>query len=285
MSEDIKKNSPLEKVVFLVASVIAFATTLYLLFNDFTASATVAAALTMGMLLFHFLPIVESFEVLGLKAKLNRRVGEADSLLSHIKNIAEVSSKLLYIQLAWMNRMGTISWSKKRDLLSEVDGLLKGLDVSRKEIENLKHPFMVMISLDLFRIFEHCLRFRSSFLLRQIEKEQHDIFKGRSIDQSNTKWKELQNRRHRLKYESYSANDVLSDSRLRNIGDMGRDHLANVDLPKDDREALEGVVIEIAQLADECWREGTITRDAEVYLERYGHSQDARYKELFGDCP
>ena len=83
MADD-KPNAPRwwEKQAFVGSAAISYCLTIYLLVNDKTVSATVAGAFTIALLLFYFLPIVESFEVFGLKARLRHGISEANRLLS-----------------------------------------------------------------------------------------------------------------------------------------------------------------------------------------------------------
>lgn len=265
----------------MIASTLAFGTSIILLWIDRPASATVGAVLAIALLLFRFLHIVESFEVFGLKAKLRRQVSEGEILLDKITRSATLSSKLAYLDLAWMNRMGVVPWEKKRRLLSELDSLLDDLDVPKKEIDSLKSDFLAMISLDLVHIFQNCLRFRVSHLTEEIGKQQNEIFKGKAVDPSNAEWKKLQEKRQRVSRKGYDSKGLLDDLGRRNVDQITVEILGGPELSGDDRGKLEAVRAKIAKLSDDCWRAGTITTEAQNFIEEYQSPQDKLYNEVF----
>ncbi len=280
MSDDSKFGRS-TKMLLSVAAAIAFAATIYLLIEDKTGSATIAGGFTFGLLVFVYLPVFESFEVLGLKARLSRRIDEAERLLGHIRRSAEVSSRLLYIQLAWMNRLGNITWSKKRELLAEIDRVLIELGLSQEEVLERKRPFLLMTSLDLLRVFEQTLDARVTRLRSYLQDEQHRKFKGASVNPSNPEWHRLLGQIGQLKSELYDAKDILSDVRLENIGKFCREKLEQSGLPDEERGVMEQVVKEVSTLSEKCWAAGTIIQEAEHYLDEYEHPADRRYKEIF----
>lgn len=265
----------------MAAATLAFGTSIFLLWIDRPASATVGAVLAIALLLFRFLPIVESFEVFGLKAKLRRQASEGEFLLEKIRRSATVSSKLAYLDLAWMDRLGGIPWSEKRKLLSEADALLEDLDVPKKEIDSLKSVFLAMISVDLVRIFQDCLRLRFSHLSSEIAKEQRAIFGKKPVDQSNPQWKELQEKRRRVSRKGYDSDDLLDDLGRRNVDQITAEMLGGPELSDDDRGKLEAVRAKIAKLSDDCWRAGTITPEAEAFIEEHRSDRDKLYNEAF----
>lgn len=278
--EWLKAFTGAEKPAFVVAAALAFVVALYLLIMDHTASAVAAGALTLALLVFHNLPIMESFEVLGLKAKLVQRIGEAEQLLDHIRKSASASAKLHYIQLAWMNRMGTIDWSKKRELAAEMESVLRSLQIPQQEIDNTKLPFMILLCLDIYRVFESTLHERVQHYQSILSQEISEFGRRGPINQSDPQWKELMDRQQRLRtFQRYDSANMLVDQRLRDVDGLSREILANAPIPEPDKAALEPVRTQVSGLAAACWLAGTVTPEAEAYIERWEHKHP-RYDEL-----
>jgi hypothetical protein len=260
---------------------IAFTTSIILLLLDRTASGTVAATLTLALLLFRLTPIIESFEVFGLKAKFRQGVEELNRVLANVTKTAEVSSKLLYIQLSWMNRMGSITWGKKRELLSDIDELLVSVGISEREIEDLKQPFIVMISYDLLSIFMQVVRFRVNHYGQLLQKEYDEAFKGKPVDQSDARYLDISERRKKWAYEKFEPDDIMTDTRILDLEKLTQELLSPYPFPDEDLVILDRYRTIIVKLATDCWAKGTITPDAEQFLETYRSPQDKPYREAF----
>lgn len=166
------------KALLVIASVISFCLAANALWLDRPSTAAVAGALCLALIVFQQLPVVESLEIFTLKAKFTNRIDQFDKLLSHVRTSAQVSSSLLYVQLAFMNRMGSIPWARKRALLADVDTLLASLSVPEQQIADTKRPFLNIVSMDLLRIFEHVVIARERDLAKDIDVEIAALNKG-----------------------------------------------------------------------------------------------------------
>lgn len=143
-------------------AVASFALTLYLLWQDRTSSAGVAVALSFGAVLFRVLPTLESFEILGLKAKLRERIEEADEVLEKVKRVASIATKAAVMNATWSNRWGGMSFDKQSALLDEQARELAALGVTSETIDDVKRPALTMLSYDLalafFGVIENVIR-------------------------------------------------------------------------------------------------------------------------------
>jgi hypothetical protein len=144
-------------VLLEVLAVTSFGMTLFLLWSDKTSSAGVAVALSFGALLFRILPDLESFEILGLKAKLRERLQEADQILDIMRDQAEVTAKASILSIAWSNRFDGMKYSQQSELLDEHARVLKVLGIKDATINEVKKPALVMFSNDIATLFQQPL--------------------------------------------------------------------------------------------------------------------------------
>lgn len=252
-----------------------FGLTCFSLYQDRTATASVSAALTLAFVLFRQLPILESFEVLSLKAKFAARIGEADKLLAHIRRNVAVSSKLSYVQLAFMNRMGDIGWSRKRALLEEIDGLLRQVEVPEVDITAMKAPFLNLVTLDLSRVYEHTVRelLRSSSEKLDVEMS---AYSSKPIPAGDPGWASMVERRRTLDVSAIDWGDSLGNPSLAALRQALTAWTAGIPLPAEEAQFAELVLGEVAQLSEQCWTAGTVTLETEKYLGLYGSRTRSR---------
>jgi hypothetical protein len=74
----------------------------------------------------------------------------------------------------------------------------------------------------------------------------------------------------------------MDDGRLLDMGNITRELLDGTPLPHEDKALLEKIRDEVVSFAEACAAQQNITTEALTYLERYGHSTEARSQELFG---
>lgn len=141
------------QATFALAFVVGFILTAWLLVYDLTASATVAAVLTLSMGLFCFLPTLDSFTAFGLSAQFRKRIDEAEELLALIRGQATSTSRVVVNTVAWQNRMGSMTNEEKRDLMDDIVAALRKLEVPEAEIVSLREPFVRFACFDAARIY------------------------------------------------------------------------------------------------------------------------------------
>ncbi len=276
-----KSTTSKAKLVFGAGAATSFITCIFLLIADKTASATVAATLTIVLLLFLYFPVIESFEFFGLKAKLRHSVLEIENVLAKVRKTAEVSAKLLYIQLAWMNRMGSITWEKKRELLSDIDSLLDSVEINKNEIDNLKQPFLIMIARDLLGTWQHAIRFRVNHNHNLVMDELNSRFGNGPTNPTDPVYLDLSNRRRTWSYKSFESDDILSDTRFLEFDQFTKDLIAPYPFSSQELSVFEKTRMELVALERDCRNSGTITKEAGEFLEKYSHPQDKLYREIF----
>jgi hypothetical protein len=279
--------SRVSSVLALGASaLLMFALTAWSLYLDRSASAGIAGAIALALLLLLKLPVLESFEVLTLKVKLRNQVAEGADLLRHIRTSSSVASKLMYIQLAFMNRIGDVSWSRKRALAQEIEAMLSGLEVSQSDISDSKRPLLNIITFDLVRVLDGSIE---TIMRRYAQQAQSALGQYSSanspINAGDTTHAALMADTRKYAYAYQRFDDVLGDPDLAAPGDLTARWLSQLPLPAAEMAKIGRIRDEIVSLAEECWAAGTITPAAEEYLSKYGRRTDTRINELEAAIP
>lgn len=283
LKEETNGNQTFLKAALFLFTFIAFGITIFLLYSDKTGSAIVGAGLTLALILFQRISIVDSFEVFGLKAKLRHGVEELTRVMADINKTAEVASKLLYIQLAWMNRMGSPTWSKKRELLADIDGLLDSVGTTKLRADNLKEPFLLMIAVDFFYLFQNIARARVNHY-KKLKQAEYDLSKKPGpVNQSEPLFQKHIEDQKTWSFKAVPFDDVLNDKRLTEIDEATKELIRSYPFPKEDLAILEKARTKIIGLVNICREQGTITPEASDYLEKYENPQDKLYNEIFAD--
>jgi hypothetical protein len=273
----------LRRVTFSLAGLIAiagmFGLTCYSLYFNRTASGTVAGSMTLALVIMRQLHLLENFEILSLKAKFAARVNEAEKLLAFIRRSATVSSKISYVQLAFMNRMGDIGWTRKRSLLNDVDTLLREIDVPEPEIKGMKVPFLNLVSLDLSRVFEHSV---NELMKPQRDAVEAEIraYSSKPIAGDDPQWSALLERQRSLSRSPIKWSDALGNENLANIQGELTPWLSNISMDFAAKEKADIILAEVVRLSKDCWSVGSITSEAEQYLNLYSGRTDARLNAL-----
>ncbi len=268
------------QTAFILAATAMFLLACYSMYFDRTATAAVAAALSLAFVVIQKLPLIENLEILTLKVKLRHQVSEAKELLEKLRASAVVSSKLSYVQLAFMNRMGSLPWGRKRELQQEIDAMLSNLDGDNAAIADVKAPLLTIVSFDLYQIFAHSISLRVRSRRTQIDQEIRDHSDGQPINQSDEFYQHLSSERNGLDDTREKFDDVLYDTRLRNLDELTENSLSKSGLNQSEVEKLETIRKEICGHSNSCWTRQTITQEAEDYLEKYTGG-DKRVRELF----
>lgn len=260
------------------AAAILFLLTVYSLWLDRSATAAVSGALMVGLVLLNQLSIMESFEILSLKAKFVRRIDEAEDLLKRVRASAEVFARLNYWQVALGDRLSHMSWSQKRDLISDFDGLLGSLDIPHDRIGELKSPFLGIIALDLIRVLENSVSERLDTHRRRAQAELQAYLRSHSpISPGDPEHQRLLDASR--KFEE-PVRVKLEDARLSRVAEHA-DRWLRVALEPFEREKLEVVRSEILALSSACEQQQNVTPDTESYLEKFGLHTGARNRDLF----
>ena len=138
------------------------------------ASAAFLGALFIACTFMVFLPKLEVFKAFGVEAKLQQTVKEAVATLTSLKRLAEISARASYLTIAWGNRMGTPPAMDKQAVLDEIDSQLAELKVSPEELANIQSPFVKMVRLDFFLLFQGVLNQYAGILNAKLVADVHE---------------------------------------------------------------------------------------------------------------
>ncbi len=142
--------------ISLIAAGICFVLTIYLTLLDRVPAATLMAGLFVVLVLFHYLPQMESFKAFSVEAKMRARLSEAEDILAKIKEAAKVSAILAYHTLGWGSRMGH-PIREKQAVADNVDKLARTVGIDQAELDALKREYISFIIWDLYRVFRQAI--------------------------------------------------------------------------------------------------------------------------------
>ncbi len=132
----------------------ALLSALYQAFNNQKGSAVTLVTIFLVGALIVFLPQVEFIKTLGIEARLRKTVTEAVATLASLRRLAEISARASYLTMAWGNRTGTPPAREKQAVLDDIDAQLAELKVTPDEIAKIQLPFVKMVRLDFFFLFQ-----------------------------------------------------------------------------------------------------------------------------------
>jgi hypothetical protein len=171
--------------------------------------------------------------------------------------------------------------------MEEMDSNLVELGVDPQFIEDAKIPVLNFAARDLYVIFRGTA---DALLRRHLERlaERMNVISAKGpIDPSDTEWNELTRLQAELALPRDDFGDMTATTRLRNVSELIQQILNKPWWTADDRSKLQFVGAEVEKLVVDCWSGGTITPEAETYIEKYGFRNDDRLKELedSGEAP
>jgi hypothetical protein len=266
----------LTDALYVVAAIGCFALAIYSIWLNRAGSAGVAATFAVAFLFLRHLPIIESFKAFNMEAKFAKRVDESEKILSYIRSAAEVSSKLLYMQLGYLNRMASITWGRKRELMGQLDANLQQLGVDGQFIQDAKRPVLNFATWDLYSVFRGSADALLAKKRDKITRRQKEIQSGGPIRADDPEWNELHQRRQELILPRDDFEDMAGPTKLENVGELIEQVLKGNFWTEDDLTILRLVGSEVEKLAQACWAQGTVTPEAEAYIEQFGGRNDDR---------
>jgi hypothetical protein len=272
-------NRKYERGLLITAATVSCILTFWLAILDKASSATVTAGLTVAFSVFYFLPIIESFEGFGLKAKLRAQITEAEALLEQLRSTAFLSSKMSFLYLAWMNRMATPTWAAKSKWINELEAGLKAIEVDQAKIDAVRDPIMRVVGFDLgsplIRILGARVRFRQQELAAVIQQE----FPNGAVSDDPRLAELLQRLRGLRVPTSDFVPQMLSDDTFDFSAHLER-LIRESGLPDDDVVQLQPIISEMKRVYFECVLAKQLTPEAIKLLD--DHLEDhTKWKELY----
>jgi Helicase conserved C-terminal domain len=92
-----------------------------------------------------------------VQVELRDQLDQAQAFIAQLRTISVNSARSTYSQIAWGNRLGTPTAKEKQSQLDAIDAQLVGLKVPPNEIADIQRPFVKMVTLDFFFLFQGVL--------------------------------------------------------------------------------------------------------------------------------
>lgn len=250
----------LKWAISLVAATICFALAICLTLLDRIPAATLMAALFVVLVLFHYLPQMESFKAFSVEAKMRARLSEAEDILAKIKEAAKVSAILAYHTIGWGSRMGP-PIREKQAVADNVDKLARTVGIDQAELDALKREYISFIIWDLYGVFRKSIYDLKTLLDTELVSKLNAA--GGSNDanpEAGTLSKRIQNLR-----------DFGPEERSYPIADLRESCTALLPmsglLDDADDKAIRSFLEEIVLAGTACKREGRMTDAAADLIE------------------
>jgi hypothetical protein len=265
----------LRDILLFVAGIVSIGSLImaaYEGFNQRIAPASFLAALGVVCTLIVFIPQLEALKAFGIEAKLRQTYTEAVATLASVKRLAEISAKATYLTLAWGNRMGTPPAREKQAVLDEIDSQLAELMVSPRQLADIQRPFVSMIRLDFFFLFQGVLReyaaILNSKLVDDVHKAPDPNAATASIHRHSdmiTAWTKLNN-----------INELTGGLSHRSLEDVLNEFMPKTGQWLNDRELIvfQKFKAEIVRLNADCEKKGGYTTEAVNYYDRYSNDHN-----------
>jgi hypothetical protein len=267
-------------VGYVGAALGCFGLTIYSIWLDRAASAAVAATLAVAFLFLRHLPIIESFKAFNMEAKFARRIDESEKLLGFIRSAAEATSRMLYVQLGFLNRMSDVGWAKKRELIEQLDRNLTAIGVEDAFIRDSKRPFLNFVSRDLYAVFRGSADVLANRMRQTLVERQNEISSTGPVPADHSEYNELNRRIQMMHLGIWKFGDMSGQTRLENMPSMTKEVFDRLEWSDLDRQKLQVIASEVEELSAACWSQGTITPEAQAYIEQYSERTDLRLNAL-----
>lgn len=243
------------RVVSGLASLAALIVFVIAALDDHTATATAAAGLCLALAVLAALDL-ESFEGLGIKAKLRTTLSDAEARLDNLDMIIRSLSRAAFSQSA----RGNLSDPELRTTVDELTNSLRDAGVSPETIETFKRPVYSYIS---GRLWYVATLVRSSYQVQQsraLADRENRLPMGVDRDQ-------LREERDRLTSTEVNEHPYGDNfDRFRAIAERMAVETP-VALPEH-RQIFIAVMGEISDLFEECRRTGNLTDRAMAAMGR-----------------
>jgi len=260
----------LRDIVLFVTGLLAMGALIMAAFEGFNQRVSSAVFLgTLGVVctFLLFMPKLEVFKVWGVEAKLQQTVTEAVATLASVKRLAEISAKASYLTIAWGNRFDGPRAREKQAVLDEINGQLSEMKVAPDEIANIQRPFVKMVRLDFFFLFQGVLNEYATLLNTKLMDDVHQapdpsVASGLVVRHSEliTAWrKRTQNDNPAANLERETLEDLLNAYIPKHGEWLGDKDLAVVQKFKS----------EVVRFYADCEKKGGYTAEAATYYDRY----------------
>jgi hypothetical protein len=244
-----------------------------------SGSAKSLGAAFVACALFVFFSQIKTFKVWEVQVELREQLDQAQAFIAQLRTISVNSARSTYSQIAWGNRFGTPTAKDKQSQLDAIDAQLVGLKVPPNEIADIQRPFVKMVTLDFFFLFQGVLGQYAALINSKLVDDVHHatdpsaasaiVMKHSDLITAWTKRTQKENPAAELDKESLEnlLNDVVPKS-----GEWLTDKELGV---------IQRFKLEIVRLNADCEKKGGYTTEAATYYDRYsGDNNIERARQL-----
>jgi hypothetical protein len=230
-----------------------------------SASALGVAFVVCGV--FLFLSQIKTFKVWEVQVELRETLDRAEEIIGRVRKLASISARASYLTIAWGNRMGTPPAREKQAILDEIDNQLAELKVSPEELADIQRPFVKMVRLDFFFLFQGVLSQYATIVNTGLVADVHEAKDASAASavvmrhsELITAWtKRTRKEDPSVSLEKGSLQDVLNDYMPKSGEWLNDKELA----------VMQRFKTEIVRLNADCEKKGGYTPEAATYYDRY----------------
>lgn len=263
----------------IVAAVGLLIVAVVLAIADRVPAASLMAGLFVVVVLFHYLPEMESFKAYGIEAKLRQRLNRADEILLKLKQTALASARLTYHTLGWGSRMGGHTQHERQAIADATDAALLSLGVEATEIDALKRDYILFALYDLFQCFDGVVGLCADKHLTRVRKRD---------DAADVQPEEKKRLADELKslHESRGQIDLLDELGRTEFNALVRSRIPATGISVKDMEIINSFADQVCRLAAECKATGRVTEATNDLIDKNSTAgRQALYRELFNEEP
>ncbi|QND70824.1 hypothetical protein [Tardiphaga robiniae] len=202
-----------------------------------------------------------------MEVELRETLDRAEEIIGRVRKLATISARASYLTLAWGNRLGTPLAREKQAVLDEIDAQLAELKVTPQQLADIQRPFVKMVRLDFFSLFQGVLSQYAGIINTELTEAVHkagdpSVAAGLSMKHSDliTAW----------------GKRVRKDDPAADLEKQSLESLLNEYIPKSgewlsdkDLSAIQKFKAEIVRLNADCEKKGGYTPEAVTYYDRY----------------
>ena len=264
---DMEKLREIYVFVCFALGVVALILCVFQAWNDKTKSATALGVVFVACGVFLFLSQIKTFKVWEVQVELRETLDRAEEIIGRLRKLASISARASYLTIAWGNRLGTPPAREKQAILNEIDSQLAELKVSPDELADIQRPFVKMVRLDFFFLFQGVLNQYAALINAKLTADVHEAKDPSAAaalvmhhSELITAWtKRTERDDPDADLEKESLEDLLNDYTPRSGEWLNDKELAVM-------QKFKG---EIVRLNAACEKKGGYTPEAVLYYDRY----------------
>lgn len=230
-----------------------------------SASALIVVFVVCGV--FLFLSQIKTFKVWQVQVELRETLDRAQEIIGRLQKLASISARASYLTIAWGNRIGTPSARERQAVLDEIDNQLVELKVAPQELADIQRPFIEMVRVDFFFLFQGVLNQYATIVNSELVANVHEAKDTSAASAAIIRHSELVTAwTKRTRKEDPSA-----DLKKESLEDVLNDYMPKGGEWLNEKElaVFQKFKAEIVRMNAECEKKGGYTPETATYYDRY----------------